>query len=137
VPGAGGTTRLPRLLGTARALEVLVGSADLSAEAAERLGLINRALAPDALDVYVDALARHIADQPAYALAAVKRAVYAAAPLDYEPEMAATAATMGHPDTPAILRGMLAAGMQRSLDDEWDLDAVTAEGRRIARSGQV
>jgi enoyl-CoA hydratase/carnithine racemase len=134
IPGGGGTTRLPRMIGAARALEVIVGGADLTAEDAERLGIINRALPPDELDAHVDRLARHIADQPAYAVAAAKQAVYAnLPPLDFEPEIQASAVTMGHPDTPGIVAGVLAAGMQRSLEDEWNIDALTAEGRRLAR----
>lgn len=137
IPGAGGATRLPHLIGKARALEVLVGSADLSAEDAERLGIVNRALPADQLDAYVDCLARHIADQPRYAVAAAKRVVQAACPpLDFVPEMEGSAMAMGHPDTPAYIEGMLAAGMQRSLADEWDIDALTAEGRRLARGSK-
>jgi hypothetical protein len=83
----------------------------------------------------VERLARHVADQPAYAVAAVKAAVNANLPKpDYEAEIAATFATMGHADTPAYLEGVIAAGMQASLAAEWDLDAVTAEGRRRARA---
>jgi enoyl-CoA hydratase/carnithine racemase len=137
IPGAGGATRLPHLIGKARALEVLVGSADLSAEDAERLGIINRALPADELDTYVDNLARHIADQPRYAVAAVKRVVQAAfPPLDFDPEIEGSATAMGHADTPLYVEGMLAAGMQRSLEHEWNIDAVTAEGRRLARARQ-
>jgi enoyl-CoA hydratase/carnithine racemase len=45
VPGGGSTQRLPRLMGRGRALEVLLGSNDFSAELAERYGYINRAFA--------------------------------------------------------------------------------------------
>lgn len=44
LPGGGGSQRLPRLLGRARALEMLVGAADLDAALAERYRWINRAL---------------------------------------------------------------------------------------------
>jgi enoyl-CoA hydratase/carnithine racemase len=43
IPGAGGTVRLPRLIGQARALEIILGCGDISAEEAERYGYINRA----------------------------------------------------------------------------------------------
>src|SRR6202012_4317030 len=43
VPGGGSTQRLPRLMGRARALEVLLGCDDLPAELAELYGYINRA----------------------------------------------------------------------------------------------
>ncbi|HWW51462.1 MAG TPA: enoyl-CoA hydratase/isomerase family protein, partial [Verrucomicrobiae bacterium] len=41
VPGGGATQRLPRLVGRGRALEVLLGCNDFSAEMAERYGYIN------------------------------------------------------------------------------------------------
>ena len=54
VPGGGSTQRLPRLMGRGRALEVLLGCNDLSAELAERYGYINRALPPNELTPFVD-----------------------------------------------------------------------------------
>src|SRR5262245_16189776 len=45
VAGAGGTQRLPRIVGTANALEILFAAEPISAEEAHRIGLINR-LAP-------------------------------------------------------------------------------------------
>jgi enoyl-CoA hydratase/carnithine racemase len=57
---------------------VILGCDDFSAEEAERLGWINRALAPDELGPYVERLARRIASFPAVALAEAKRAIDAA-----------------------------------------------------------
>src|SRR6202041_67988 len=57
VAGGGPMARLPQLIGRNRALEVLLGSEDISADQAEAYGYINRAL-PDAdLDAFVEALA--------------------------------------------------------------------------------
>jgi enoyl-CoA hydratase/carnithine racemase len=42
VPGAGGTQRLPRAIGSARALEMLFAAEPIGAEEAYRIGLINR-----------------------------------------------------------------------------------------------
>jgi enoyl-CoA hydratase/carnithine racemase len=78
LPGAGGTYRLTRLLGRARACEVILGCDDFSAEEAERLGWINRALPPAELGPYVERLARRIASFPAVALAEAKRVIDAA-----------------------------------------------------------
>jgi len=75
VPGGGATQRLPRLVGRGRALEVLLGCNDFSAELAERYGYINRALPPDELTPFVEKLARRIASFPAHAIAHVKTAV--------------------------------------------------------------
>ncbi|MBC8083166.1 MAG: enoyl-CoA hydratase/isomerase family protein, partial [Hymenobacter sp.] len=58
IPGAGGTVYLPHLVGRARALEIILGAALFDAELAERYGWINRALPADALDNFVDTLAR-------------------------------------------------------------------------------
>src|SRR6266481_5344351 len=44
IPGGGGVQHLARLMGRARALEVMLGAEDYSAELAERYGWINRAL---------------------------------------------------------------------------------------------
>src|SRR5499427_1750897 len=78
IPGGSGTQRLPRLIGRARALEVILGCTDVPAELAERWGYLNRALPPEQLHSFVDALARRIASFPADAIALAKRAVNAA-----------------------------------------------------------
>ena len=75
VPGGGSTQRLPRLMGRGRALEVLLGCNDVSAELAERYGYINRALPADELTPFVEALARRIASFPAHTIAHAKTAV--------------------------------------------------------------
>lgn len=75
VPGGGATQRLPRLIGRGRALEVLLGCNDLSAELAERYGYINRALPPDELTPFVERLAYRIASFPPHAIAHAKAAV--------------------------------------------------------------
>jgi enoyl-CoA hydratase/carnithine racemase len=75
VPGGGSTQRLPRLIGRGRALEVLLGCNDFSAELAERYGYINRALPADELTPFVENLARRIASFPAHAIAHAKAAV--------------------------------------------------------------
>jgi len=75
IPGGGGTQRLPRLVGQARALEVVLGCSDFPAELAERYGYINRALAPDELTPFVEELAYRIATFPAEAIALGKKSV--------------------------------------------------------------
>ena len=42
IPGYGGTQRLPRLVGTGRALEIMLSARNVKAEEAERIGLVNR-----------------------------------------------------------------------------------------------
>lgn len=75
VPAGGGLERLCRLVGTARALEIITSSDDYDAPTAERYGWINRAIADHELDTFVDTLARRLASFDARALATAKRLV--------------------------------------------------------------
>jgi enoyl-CoA hydratase/carnithine racemase len=74
-PGAGGIQHLARLMGRARALEVILSAQDYDAELAERYGWINRAMPADALGQYVRSLAHRIASFPPAGLATVKQRV--------------------------------------------------------------
>jgi enoyl-CoA hydratase/carnithine racemase len=65
LPGGGGAQYLVRLMGRARALEVMLSADDYDAELAERYGWINRALPADTLDEFVTTLAHRIAAFPA------------------------------------------------------------------------
>jgi enoyl-CoA hydratase/carnithine racemase len=78
-PGAGGIQHLTRLMGRARALEVMLSAEDYNADLAERYGWINRALPADSLADFVRSLAHRIADFPAAALVTVKHRVNAIA----------------------------------------------------------
>ena len=78
IPGGSGTQRLPRLLGRARALEVILGCDDFPADLAERYGYVNRALPPEELTPFVERLAFRIASFPAEAIALAKASVNAA-----------------------------------------------------------
>jgi enoyl-CoA hydratase/carnithine racemase len=77
IPGGGGVNYLVRVMGRARALEVLLSADDYRADLAERYGWINRALPADDIDEFVRALARRIAAFPAAGHAAVKSRVNA------------------------------------------------------------
>jgi enoyl-CoA hydratase/carnithine racemase len=74
IPGAGGSVRLPRLVGRGRALEIILGCGDFTADVAERYGYVNRALPSGEIDFFVNYLAFRIAGFPAGAIAMAKRA---------------------------------------------------------------
>jgi len=78
IPDLTGTQFLPRLVGTGKALELIVTAAKIDAAEAYRIGIAERLVAPDALDAEVAALAAQVAAQPPLAVRGAKRAVRAA-----------------------------------------------------------
>jgi len=78
IPGAGGTQRLARAVGKARAMEIVLTGRRVSAAEAERLGFVSRVLpAAETLGAALD-LAAAVAAQPAEAVRAAVAAVRAA-----------------------------------------------------------
>jgi len=77
IPGGGAAQHLARLMGRARALEVMLSAEDYNAELAERYGWINRALPADKLGDFVRSLAHRIARFPAAGQVVVKDRVNA------------------------------------------------------------
>jgi 2-(1,2-epoxy-1,2-dihydrophenyl)acetyl-CoA isomerase len=75
VPGAGGAHFLPRLVGTAKALELFWTAEFVSAEEAERIGLVNKVLPDAELLPHVRQVAERIAQAPALSVRMIKRAV--------------------------------------------------------------
>ncbi len=75
LPGAGGTARLPRLLGRAAALDVILTGRDVGAEEALALGWVDAVAPLDELEDRVRALAGRIAVMPPESVGAVKQVV--------------------------------------------------------------
>jgi len=75
VPGYGGTQRLARATGSGRALEVMLTGAEISAEEALRVGLVNRVVEPAELLDEAEALAQKIAGLAPLAVRACLEAV--------------------------------------------------------------
>jgi enoyl-CoA hydratase len=81
MPGAGGTQRLTRAIGTAKAMELILTGRNLGAPEAEAAGLVTKVVAPDeTLSAALD-LAARIAGQPPVAVQAAKQAILRAAEL--------------------------------------------------------
>ena len=78
LPGGTGTQRLPRLVGRARAIEIMLAGDDLDAETAERWGYLNRIFEPGEIGPFVDRLAKRIASFPVEAVRLTKQAINAA-----------------------------------------------------------
>ena len=77
MPDGGGTFWLPRLVGTARALQMILLAEKVGAEELHRLGVIARLVEPASLREGSLVLAREIESGPPLAFAAIKRAIYA------------------------------------------------------------
>jgi enoyl-CoA hydratase len=75
IPAGGGTQRLPRLIGAARAKELIFTGAALTASEALQHGIVSRVIAGDALHDEATALARDIAAQPPLAVRFAKRVI--------------------------------------------------------------
>ncbi|KLU61149.1 putative enoyl-CoA hydratase echA8 [Peptococcaceae bacterium CEB3] len=78
VPGDGGAFFLPRLVGTAKALELLWTGDFVTAAEAERIGLVNRVVPDEELEKSTLELAARIAQSPPVSVRMIKRAVYSA-----------------------------------------------------------
>src|SRR6184192_342798 len=75
IPGAGGTQRLPRLIGRARAQRYIIESTRLSAKDAEAVGWVDRAVAPEEFAAAVDELAGRLAKAATLAIAMIKDSI--------------------------------------------------------------
>ena len=84
IPGAGGTQRLTRALGKARAMELILTGAQLPAAEAAAHGLVNRVVAREQTLPVALELAAEIAAQPPLAVMAAKEAINRAFELSLE-----------------------------------------------------
>ena len=137
LPGGSGTQRLPRLVGRARALEIVLGCGDFDAELAERYGYINRALPAAALAPFVDRLARRIAAFPPHAARLAKLAVDAAGGSLHDgllEEARCFNLTLADPQLDARMEAALAAGAQ-TREGEMDLPGLIERSARPGSGG--
>ncbi len=75
IPMDGGTQRLPRIVGRAKALELILAAETISAGEALEIGLVNKIVAPERLTAETQAMARTIAAKGPIALRYAKEAV--------------------------------------------------------------
>jgi enoyl-CoA hydratase/carnithine racemase len=129
VPGGGAAQHLTRLMGRARALDVMLSAEDFDAELAERYGWINRALPGDELEDFVGSLARRIAKFPKVGHSLVKDRVnaIALAPIeDFERDSDLFAEYVRAPEAQALIAAAMKRGLQ-TRDAELEFDRVLGE----------
>lgn len=95
IPGYGGTQRLPRLVGHAKAMELILSGDMIGAEEAQRLGLVNRVYDAESLLQQTIAFATLLAGKAPLALYACLEAVQAAGDLSGLEGMYAEAGIFG------------------------------------------
>jgi enoyl-CoA hydratase/carnithine racemase len=94
LPGNGGTQRLTRLIGPARALELLITGRAIKPDEALQIGLVSALFAPDEAQGKVRRQAERFAGGPALALAAIKRCVHEGSQLSLDEGLALEAGLM-------------------------------------------
>jgi enoyl-CoA hydratase/carnithine racemase len=116
IPGDGGAYLLQRIVGFAKAVELLLTAEIVDAEEALEIDLVNRTVPGDSLREEVAATANRIAELPPKAVKITKAALYRSVDQDFETSLQLTAALQScvqHTDEHATaVRSVLA-----SLDD--------------------
>lgn len=84
MPGSGGTQRLPRLIGTGLAKELIYSGSMIDAQGALRLGIVNHVYSRDALIEETFSLAHKIAARSPIALSLIKSAINRGTETDIE-----------------------------------------------------
>jgi len=87
VPDGGATYYLPRMVGTSKALELMLMGDTIDANEAERLGLVNRVVPHDELMKVTREFAARIASGPSVAIELIKKGVYKGAVSELESQL--------------------------------------------------
>ncbi|GAA4303585.1 hypothetical protein GCM10023178_10420 [Actinomadura luteofluorescens] len=124
VPGGGAMSRLGRLVGRGRALEILLGGDDMPAGLAAEYGYVNRVVPDAEIEAFTDAFARRIAGFDRVAVAGIKGLVDAAtlpANEEFAPGLQAYFATAGRPENRPFVQLLFDNGLQQPDGIETDL----------------
>ncbi len=120
LPGAGGTQRMARMLGTAKAMELIMLGNAVDADEAARLGLAHRAVDADRLMPEVMALANELAGHPRLSIALIKQCIRQGIEMPLEDalhfESDAFMQTMRSEDASRLMRAYLAS--ERPLNEQ-------------------
>ena len=75
IPGAGGTQRLPRVVGKYKAMEMILTGKSISADEAYRVGLVNHVVPPESLMEEAKKIATDIASKPPISIRSAKETI--------------------------------------------------------------
>lgn len=113
VPGDGGCFFLPRLVGVAKALELLMSGDFIDAEEALGIGMVNRVYDDAELEAQTQAFAQKLTRQSPIALRAIKRTTYQALRMDMRSSLDLVSSHMGMVQTTVDAAEALAAFRER------------------------
>jgi enoyl-CoA hydratase/carnithine racemase len=130
VPGGGPMSRLPRLIGRGRALEVVLSGNDFDGALAERYGYVNRSFPDSELDRFVDTLARRISKFDKRTLSDIKNLVNVSS-LPPNDELVdqwnGFITSVQRPAAQERIKKLLQMGLQKSADVESHLPVYTGK----------
>jgi enoyl-CoA hydratase/carnithine racemase len=129
-PGAGAVQHLVRLVGRGQAMQVILGSEDLDAREAERIGLVNKALPEGDLIPCVERLAERVAGFPEAAVRLAKRRINAAGlppKEDVQVDAAQFQILARDPASAARVDALMQRGLQERSRTELEYGAVLGE----------
>jgi len=124
VPGGGTPSRLPRLIGRGRALEILLSADDYTADLAAEYGYINRSIADADFEEFVNRFVERISRFDVRAIQEIKSyvdAVTLPADAEFPPQMAAFWTSVGRPETQNRAGQLFELGLQQEGDTELEL----------------
>jgi enoyl-CoA hydratase/carnithine racemase len=133
-PGAGGTQRLPRLVGVGRAMEMMLEGRTLSPREALDIGLVQAVLPPDQLEEAAIRTGERLASRSREAIRSLKRAVYEGASTDL-PHGLGTERKWFMVSSAADSSQRKMEEMVRQVEAEGGSPWVTAEGLRPWQEG--
>ena len=133
-PGAGGTQRLPRLVGVGRAMEMMLEGRTLSPREALDHGLVQAVLPPEQLEEAAIRTGERLATRSREAIRSLKRAVYEGASTDLAHGLAAERKWFMVASATDSSQGKMEA-MVRELEAEGASPWATAEGLRPWQDG--
>ncbi|WP_156994000.1 enoyl-CoA hydratase/isomerase family protein [Terriglobus sp. TAA 43] len=130
VPGGGPMSRMPRLMGRGRALEILLGADDVPGDLAEQYGYVNRSFPDHELDGFVDALAWRIASFDKWAISQTKQLVNINSlppNEEFPPQWQAFTEALGRPEAQMRLKELAERGLHFPGDLESHLGRYVGE----------
>jgi enoyl-CoA hydratase/carnithine racemase len=136
LPAGGGMSFLPRTVGRARALEIVLGADDFDADTAALYGWINRAIPDAEFPTFVDTFARRVASFDKLALSEAKRLInkHSSYPTaeEQKEEWDAFLVTAADPNVQARMVKLAELGLQTDVEFEKNIAerimAVTGQG---------